>query len=252
MNAREYWQQFAKESGLPEDQVKALDAAFANEKVANAFVPRPEYSRSLNEEQKKYNELVEKNQTYYMTEAQRAAENQRKVDEALGAAQRYRDLYGELDPAQHRPVVSPTDMSKYVSAEDYQKELKRIEGQSLYVIKEAVKASQDHFAKFGEPLDIDALEKYAVERNLPIDRAYKDMIQPRLEEKQNVGFAEKLKAAREEGAREALSRVNVPIDTRPRESTPFQAYIAASKDTARPSALESFTKAYNDGANPAK
>jgi hypothetical protein len=150
-------------------------------------------------------------------------------------------------------VASPAiDTSKFVSAEDHKKAIEQIGRESLFVVKEGIKASQDYYAKFGKPLDIDKLEQFAVEQKLPINLAYERMIQPEMEAKQNSSFAEKLKAAKEEGAREALSRVNVPIDTRPRESTPFQAYIAASKDTARPSALESFTKAYNDSTNPAK
>lgn len=260
MNTKEYWQKLAAEIGLPEDQAKVAEQIFSNEKIANAFVPRPDFSRSLDEQQKKYNELVAQNETYYKTEAQRAAENQKKVDEALAQAQRFRDLYGELpnDGSQRQVVQTPAfDGSKYISREDYDKELKRIEGQSLYVIKEGLKASQDYMSKFGKPLDIDALEKFAVERNLPINLAYKEMIQPELEAKQSSSFAEQLKKAREEGAAEARSRANVPIDTTPKEVSPFLSNVLrpAPKENAPLSTqdrVKNFAEAWNTATSTPK
>jgi hypothetical protein len=259
MNAKEYWQSIAKDLGLPEDQVKIVDQVLANEKVANAFVPRPEYSRSLNEATEKYNGLVQQNEQYYKTEAQRAAENQNKVNEALQQAQRYRDLYGELDPGTtQRTVQTPAiDESKFISKADYDAALQRIEGQSLFVIKEGLKASQDYYANFGKPLDIDALEKFAVEKKLPLNQAYREYVAPELEAKRNLSFEEKLKAARAEGAADALSRANSPIDTRSREVSPFLQNVTAKPDpaAAAPSVTErmsSFAEAFNNPAGAPK
>jgi hypothetical protein len=103
------------------------------------------------------------------------------VNEALTQAQRYRDLYGELEPGatQQRTATQPAfDASKYISKDDYDAALKRIEGQSLFVIKEGLKASQDYMTRFKKPLDIDALEKFAVEKGLPINQAYRDFVAP--------------------------------------------------------------------------
>jgi hypothetical protein len=68
-DTKQYWLNVAKEAGLSEDQTKALEAAVANDKFANAFVPRPEYSRSLDAETQKYRDLVAQNEQYYKTEA---------------------------------------------------------------------------------------------------------------------------------------------------------------------------------------
>ena len=224
MNTKEYWTSIAASIGLPEDQAKIAETIFSNEKVMNSFVPRPEFSRSLDEKDKALQNYRAEVENYYKSESVKAADRQKLVDDAVARAQRYQDLYGELpnDGAQPRTVATPAfDTSKYIPREDYEKDLKRIEGQSLYVIKEGLKASQDYMSKFGKPLDIDALEKFAIEKNLPINLAYKEMIQPELEAKQSSSFAEQLKKAREEGAAEARSRANVPIDTQPRETSPF-------------------------------
>ena len=253
MKITEYWQEIAKTSGLPEDQVKLVEQVLQNEKVSNAFVPRPEYSRSLNEQTEKYNELVKKNADYYQTEAQRAAENQKKVEEALKTAQRYRDLYGEIEEG--KPIVSSPafDASKYVPIEEFQKKVNEIGAQSLFVTKEGIKAASDYMFRFKEPLDVDALEKYAIEHKLPINMAYKEFIQPKLEAQQNASFEEKLKRAREEGAQEALSRVKLPIDNAPKESTPLLQNLAAQRDKSSVKSegdrLASFAEAYAKGNN---
>jgi hypothetical protein len=261
MNAKEYWAEYVKTAGLPDDLVKAGDALLSNEKVMNAFVPRPEFSRTLDAKDKeardaqaallKYQTEV---QEYYKTETLKSAERQQQVDNALAAAQRYRDLYGELPgdtTHQRQTVTTPAfDSSQYISKKEYDESLKRIEGQSLYVIKEGLKASQDYFSKFGKPLDIDALEKFAVEKGLPLNVAYTQMIQPELEAKQSSSFAEQLKKAREEGAAEALSRVKSPIDPRPVEPSPFLSNVLNPADKSAVSKvsdrLASFAAAYTD------
>lgn len=236
MNAKEYWSTLAKELGLPEDKVKVIDEVFSNEKVMNSFVPRPEFSRSLDEKDKALQNYRTEVENYYKSESVKAADRQKLVDDAVARAQRYQDLYGELpNDGQPRVVATPAlDDKKYLTREEYDAAVKRIEGQSLYVIKEGLKASQDYMSKFGKPLDIDALEKFAIEKNLPINLAYKEMIQPELEAKQSSSFAEQLKKAREEGAAEARSRANVPIDTQPRETSPFLSNVYAKPATSGP------------------
>jgi hypothetical protein len=262
MNAKEYWAEYAKTAGLPEDLVKAGDAFMSNEKVMNAFVPRPEFSRTLDAKDKEAREAqaaLLKYQTevqeYYKSETQKSAERQRAVDEAAATTQRYRDLYGELpgDPTHQRQVVTTPafDSSQYISKKEYEESLKRIEGQSLYVIKEGLKAADHYRSTFGKPLDIDALEKFAIEKGLPLNVAYSQMIQPELEAKQSSSFAEQLKKAREEGAAEAISRVKSPIDPRPVEPSPFLSNVLkpADKSAATSSVsdrLASFADAYNN------
>jgi hypothetical protein len=262
MNAKEYWAEYVKTAGLPEDLVKAGDALLSNEKVMNAFVPRPEFSRTLDAKDKEVQaannarlQYEAEVKDYYKKEAEKAAERQRVFDENMAMTQRYRDLYGELpgDPTHQRQTVTTPafDSSQYISKKEYDESLKRIEGQSLYVIKEGLKASQDYFAKFGKPLDIDALEKFAVEKGLPLNLAYSQMIQPELEAKQSSSFAEQLKRAREEGATEALSRVKSPIDPRPVEPSPFLSNVLKPADKAAGTQsvsdrLASFAAAYTD------
>lgn len=231
MNTKEYWSSVAASIGLPEDQAKVAEQLFSNEKVANLFVPRPEFSRSLDEKDKALQNYRTEVENYYKSESMKAADRQKLVDDAVARAQRYQDLYGELPNDGSQPQASQRqpafDTSKFISREDYDKELKRIEGQSLYVIKEGLKASQDYMSRFNKPLDIDALEKFAVEKNLPINLAYEKMIQPEIEAKSKSDLTELLKKAREEGAAEARSRANVPIDTQPREVSPFLSNVYA-------------------------
>lgn len=254
MNAKEYWTEFAKTTGLPEDQVKAVELAFGNEKVANAFVPRPEYSRSLDEERGKYNDLVKKNSEYYQTEASRAAENQKIVEQAKATAQRYRDTYGDLDGGDPNLVKSPTfDASKYVPKEELTKALETQGSQFVNILEHGLTAVADYQYRFGKPLNVPELKKFAIERNLPLDQAYQKFIEPEVQAKTNTEFEAKLKAEYERGAQEARSRVKLPIDNSPRETTPLLNNLAAARDKASVKSegdrVSSFAEAWSKGNN---
>lgn len=255
MNAREYANQLAKEAGLDETQSKALADVFANDKIANGFIPRPEFSRALDGKDAEVKKIRDDAAAYYAQETARAARNQEVV-------QRYIDTYGELPSEGAARAGVPgaqaaLDASKYISRDDYQKEIQRVESQSLFVVKEGIKAASDYLHRFGKPLDIDALEQFAVEKKLPINLAYQEMIKPEVEARQTSSFEERLKAAREEGARDALSRVKIPVDTASKEPSVFASALAARQSgdgsTAAPSLqdrLADFSDAYN-GTNAA-
>ena len=251
----QYWQTVAKKAGASEDQTKALETLLANDEFGNAFIPRPEYSRTLDEKDSAYKKLQGEVSDYYKTELARTDQNKKVVEETQARLQAYMNTYGEL-PTDGRTIQSPTvDTSKFVSVEDHKKQLDAIGQQALFVTKEGIKAASDYMYRFGKPLDVDGLEKFAVERGLPINMAYQEYIKPEVQAKESASWEEKLKAAKEEGAREALSRVKVPIDTTPKETSPFAANLEAmqAKQATAPTQqrINSFAEAWN-GVNATK
>jgi hypothetical protein len=108
------------------------------------------------------------------------------------------------------------------------------------VLKDAIKASQDHMKRFGEPLDVDACEKYAVEHNLPPDMAYKEYIEPKAKEMETKAWEAKITAAKEEAIKDYASRNKLPIDTKPREISPLAATLTMDKTKIPKSDHEKF------------
>lgn len=113
----------------------------------------------------------------------------------------------------------PVDLSKYLTKEDLLKQLQERDSRYAGTLKDIAKITSRHASKYGEELDVDTLEKIAVENNLPLQAAYDRYIAPREEDRRNRDFEAKLKAAKEEGARDALSRHKLPVDPVPSEQS---------------------------------
>lgn len=90
------------------------------------------------------------------------------------------------------------------------KEIQEREGRMINIVKTGMRLASRHAAKFGEELDVDALEKLAVEKGLTLDLAYEQLIAPRVKTAADAAQAEALKKAREEGLQEGLSKRDVP------------------------------------------
>jgi hypothetical protein len=85
----------------------------------------------------------------------------------------------------------------------------------------------DHRDSFKERLDTDALIKFATEKGLPLETAYKEWVAPRVAERESESRKQDIKDAEERGAREALSKHRLP--TAPISSGP--SIFSIPKDT---------------------
>lgn len=250
---RDYWQKLAKEQGLSEKAAAAVLEVLADEAAgkafASAFVPQSDYSRDLDktrdEWKGKADEAVKKVSEYdkwYNDQAKPAYERGLLVEKEL---KKYTDTFGSLeDGAAAKP---PADV---VTKKDFEEAIARMSGNTASVMKDLSRVTLDHFKRFGEALDPDELEKFAVEKGLPIRAAYEALIAPKEQARQNVEWEAKVKAAREEGARDALSRYKLPVDPKPREHHAFFDRKEPSKDMTplaqERAAREAFLDAFNN------
>lgn len=231
-----YWQKLAKEQGLSEKAVasvlEVLSDEAAGKAFAQAFVPQSDYSRDLDKtrdewkgkadaaaaEKAKYDEWYEKT-------AKPAYEHNIKVADKL---KQYENEFGALNG---EPPVNKTPADVVTKAE-FEEAIARMSGNTARVMKDVSSISFDHYKRFNEPMDVEALEKFAVENNLPIRLAYDKMIEPKVRERETAEWEAKLKAAKEEGARDFASRNRVPVETAPAEPHPFFDRKEVSKDTS--------------------
>jgi len=129
-------------------------------------------------------------------------------------------------------VVSPTDPTKPTATtpDDFAKQIKDAKDSTLAlsvnITKQALKVQDDYRARFGKALDLDALEKHALDKGLPIQLAYEDMIKPEVEAATKVANEKALADARAEGAKEALSKHNLPVDNAPADAAGISAFYA--------------------------
>jgi len=232
---KSYWQEQARKAGLSEEQMQAVLGVLGDEKVAktfaDGFVTRPDYSRDLDKTRDEWKGKVDQYDNWYKTQAMPAYQQAQTLSERLEA---YRKQYGDIDPANPNPGVTSG-----MSREDILKILDERQGHQnaayMRVVKTISKANVDHFKRFGEPLP-DEFEDYAVKRGGDPWDAYNSFISPKVSELQAKAEQERsqkhqdeLKAAREEGARDALSKRGLPLEVK-QEVSPLKAYTAMKRE----------------------
>lgn len=104
-----------------------------------------------------------------------------------------------------------------------------------------------HLHEFNEEPDFEAIEKIAMTDNVTAEAAYDKWVKPRRDEKSKLEREEELKKAREEGAREALSKHNLPGETQARGHHTFfdRDKAAATAPKSERDRADSFAKAYS-------
>jgi len=214
MSPKEYFAQMCKDAGLDEATTSALTAVADNEKLSPKLAAliktaNEDYPAQLGRVRAAEDKLKKYDEWY--TTAKPIADQ---------AVQRAAEIEAELARVRAGGDPPQFDASKYVSKEDLARFNADVAGRFAGVIKDTARIASRHAAKFGEELDLEAIDKLAQEQNLPISAAYDRWIQPRIEERQKKEFDEQLKKARDEGARDALSRHKLPIDPIPTDSAP--------------------------------
>jgi len=227
--AKQHFTKLAQESGLPKEQQEAVLQAMENEKfrttVSNGYKRHDEYSREMDairaEKERLKNWYEKEELPKYQLYTQSAEE-----------LRRYKDLYGDLqdDPQglnngrngnrgggdRGSPGLTKEELDRYV-----EEKLKQRDGAYVGLTKTAVKISADYMRRFNDTLDVDAVEKLAIEKGLPLDQAYKEFVAPKEQAALEARHKEEIEKAKAEAIRDFQSRLKLPVDTKPKEAHPF-------------------------------
>jgi hypothetical protein len=201
MTAAEYLESLAQTAGLDDESKAGLKKALGNakfvEEVGKGIKRQDEFSRGMDDlrtEKQKVEQQISQWRDWYNT----AVTNDAAREEELVA------LRAKAGTPTGTPTVTPTATGLT------KKELEEREGRMISIVKQGMRLASRHAAKFGEELDTEALEKLAVEKGLTLDRAYEELVRPRVEAAAKADFDAKLKEAHEQGLREGLSKRDLP------------------------------------------
>lgn len=162
--------------------------------LQDGFLRQEDYSRKMDEvttlKTSVENQIAEW-RTWYNEAVKRDAEREEELQK----------LRGNPNPTP-TPTPTPTGLTK--------KEIEEREGRMISIVKQGMRLASRHAAKFGEELDVDAIEKIAVEKGLTLDRAYEEYIKPRVDAQTKADQEAAIRKAREEGIQEGLSKRGVP------------------------------------------
>ena len=239
----EYLNTLAQENKLDDATKANLLKVFESEALAEALggdvLRHADFSRNSDELRKEKDEFEGEKKlqkdwyggavTTFEANKAKSAELETSLSERDTQLKSYRDTYGDLQGADAPGPNGnngagdnpPFDASKYMTREDHEKALQARDVNTIGVIKGAYRLGMDHYTKFGTPLDMDAVEKIAVEKQLPMNAAYAEHIAPQVAEQQKTEHEKQMKEAKEEGRQEALRDHQVPTDNAPSLSHVF-------------------------------
>lgn len=201
IDVKQYIEQLAQSAGLSDEERAGILKVASNDKFSTALgadiMRQQDYSRNMDAV------AAEKKKTgdYYQQLLAWKAEQ-------------------DAQPIRTEPVVGEY-MTKAEMAEQVRKfeaTQKQQEQSFITIAKVMGRLSSQHAVEFKEALDVDALEKIAIDKQLPLPQAYELLVSPRRTELAEKSFAERLAQAKEEGKREFASTHQIPIDSTPRES----------------------------------
>lgn len=227
-----YGKELAQASGLaPEVQegfLKALEHEGFAGKLGEAVMRQSDYSRSQ-DALKKEREAFDSDKSQWKDWYTKSLQQFEAQDAALKS---YRETYGD-PPVNGKPLID-SPVSDFISKKDFDAWKQSYEANTISVIETANQVSFDHYKRFGEPLDMPAFKKFALESNLPLAVAYERFIAPKLTEREKMEREAAIKAAKEEGRKEALAEHKIPVDTAPRDTRPsFFDRLKAQKDAPK-------------------
>lgn len=236
MDAKQYMTELAQKAGLDSSTTDALLKAadkpeFAKE-LSAGVMRQSDYSRNLDT---------------LKTQEQALLDNQAKWTKF------HQDNVDYVKDLEAKAAGRGGDGGTGVTSADLDKRLKEATDKAVAInvniTKQALRVADDYRSRFGKPLDIEALEKLALEKNLPISAAYDDMIRPEMEAKSKADQEKLIADARAEGAREALSKHNLPVDNAAAEQAPFfQSKPADAQPLTEGARARGFAETWNQSA----
>lgn len=208
VDVKAYYEGMLKQAGVSEAKRQALVAQLDDAEVAkaladDAIAPRlrqDEFSRNMDALKTDKQKTAE----YYQTLVTWKADQQRILDEAAANGGR-QEVIQQVQP----------DLAKL--EKKWEEQLAQRDGQMIGLLKTGMSLASQHAVEFKERLDVDALEKIAIDKKVSLQQAYDEYVAPRRAETTQAQRTAEIAKAREEGAREFASKHKIPVDTQPRE-----------------------------------
>lgn len=223
--AKAHFTKLAQTAGLDKDATAVVLQAMENDKfrgeLTQGYKRHEEYSRDLDALRTEKERLA----TWYEKEEM---PKYRKYTESLEELDRYRKAGGASDDqglnnggagggAGGRGGGASTGLTK----QEVEDMLRQRDAAYVGLTKTAVRISADYTRRFNETLDVDAVEKLALEKGLPLDQAYTSYIAPKEQVAMEARHAAAIEAAKVEAVRDYQSKNHIPVDTKPKEAHPY-------------------------------
>ncbi len=201
--ATELFQEMAKKAGFTAEQVTLALSQPEYKELENGFVRHDEYSSALDkarelqtaaDKAKQWDDWYKQNGPAIQT-----------LNEKAERLARYEQQFGALDgtdPNANRQAAAATGLTMA----DVTKITEQMSQNFSGLLKDGLRIASRHAATFGEELDVDSLEKIALEKRVPLTQAYEELVGPRVRERNDAKTKEEIARQVAEGVKDELSR----------------------------------------------
>lgn len=212
-SAKQYFEEMCREAGLTPEETQSALAFVSNDKLTSRLdslvrTGTEDYQAQLG----RVRAADQKLQEYANWYGTASAEYSKMADELAR-------LKAGVGQPNGIPDINNLDLSRYTTKEDIAKIVQDQGARFATVIKQATGITADHVARFHEKPDLEAIDRIAQERNVPLDTAYEIYIRPRVDEQAKLDLDRKIKDARDEAVRDYASRHRLPVDPVPAENS---------------------------------
>lgn len=221
--AKAYAQNLAKESGLTDDQAKALVEAFDNDKIAQGLIPLPEFSRGLDVERAKSTDALKRNkylEEEWLPTAKAAYEKNIK---GIAMLEKYQATYGPIDETTDpKKVVAATGLSEDKIRELLTSEMDNRFSSRDQATLDLMDLREEYAETFKKRMPIKEFEKFVGEQKKSgefqgLRASFRDWIEPDKAKIIEKSQAEHDQRIRDEAVKDFASRNHIPTSTKPTE-----------------------------------
>lgn len=250
-SAKAYFEKLFADAGIDPNTATAVISAISHEKVSPQLdslvkTATEDYNAQLGRVRAMEAKVREYDEQWYP----KANAEYLKMQAELAQSQaRLQALVGAGNQPSNNPDGTPPpalDPNRFLTKDDFVKAIQEQGGRYANVIKTTNSITAKHVAKFGEAPDFEAIEKISTEENLPLAAAYEKWISPRVKDQDTANRAEWEKKRTAEIEADIRTRLGVPADPVPSESSPF--FARPDKGQSAPAGLSDMEllKVWND------
>lgn len=211
---------------VPEDRRSAVEEALAGDarsELEKGYRRQSDYSREMDRLRQREQDL-----DATLSEAnERVAGWQEWYN---SASQEYDDMKRRVDLTAIEDDL-PAHPQQGLTREELAQELAARDRMAIAFADVLTDIKMEHKERFHEKLDAQKLTEFALKRQLPIDAAYREFVAPKEEDLRKKELEKQLAAARDEGAREALTKHRLPVVSGPMETHPLDLAPSAKSNS---------------------
>lgn len=200
--ATELFNEMAKKAGFTADQVTLALSQPEYKELENGFVRHDEYSSALDKAKNLQGQADKAKQwdDWYKQNSPAIT----GLNEKAQLLAKYEERFGALDGSagDTRAAAATTGLTMA----DVTKITEQLSQNFSGLLKDGLRIASRHAAAFGEELDVDALEKIALEKRVPLTQAYEELVAPRVRERNEAKTKVEIEKQVSERVKDELSR----------------------------------------------